>query len=69
MSFLAEQLRLASADSVLEARGLEGSAAMRGLPEAEQRDVVLAIVHREMGIMAVSALVVTVLALRGAGWL
>jgi hypothetical protein len=69
VSFLAEQLRLASADAVLDARGLEGSAAVGRLPEPEQREIVLAIVRREMGVMAASALVVTVLALRGAGWL
>jgi hypothetical protein len=54
---------------VLDARGLEGSVAVGRLPEPEQRAVVLAIVRREMGVMAASALVVTVLALRGAGWL
>jgi hypothetical protein len=69
VSFLAEQLRLASADAVLDARGLEGSAAVGRLPEPEQRAVVLAILRREMGVMGASALVVTVLALRGAGWL
>ena len=69
VSFLAEQLRLAAADTVLAARGLEGSADVGRLPEAEQRQVVLAIVRRETGVMAASALVVAVLALRGAGWL
>jgi hypothetical protein len=69
VSFLAEQLRLVSADAVLDARGLESSAAMAGLPESEQREIVIAILRREMGVMAASALVVAVLALRGAGWL
>jgi hypothetical protein len=69
VSFLAEQLRLASADAVLDARGLEGSAAMARLPEAEQHEIVIAILRREMGVMAASAMVVAVLALRGAGWL
>ena len=69
VSFLAEQLRLASADAVLDARGLENSAAMAGLPESEQREIVIAILRREMGVMAASALVVAALALRGAGWL
>src|SRR4029079_10128865 len=44
VSFLAEQLRLASADSVLEARDLEDSAAVGRLPPAEQQAVVRAIV-------------------------
>ena len=69
VSFLAEQLRLASADSVLQARGLEGSAAVGALPEAGQRELVLAIVRREMGVMAASALVVAALGLRAGGWL
>jgi hypothetical protein len=69
VSFLAEQLRLASADSVLQARGLEGSAAVAALPEAAQRELVLAIVRREMGVMAASALVVAALGLRAGGWL
>lgn len=69
VSFLAEQLRLASADSVLAARELENAQAMRGLPEAEQHAIVQAILRREMGVMAASALVVVVLGLRAGGWL
>jgi hypothetical protein len=69
VSFLAEQLRLASADSVLQARGLEDSRAVGELPEDEQREVVHAIIRRETGVMAASALVVVVLALRAGGWL
>ena len=42
---------------------------MRGLPESEQQAIVQAILRREMGVMAVSALVVTVLGLRAGGWL
>jgi hypothetical protein len=69
VSFVAEQLRLASADTVLDQRGLENSAAMDGLPEREQQEIVLAILRREMGVMAVSALVVAALGVRAAGWL
>jgi hypothetical protein len=69
VSFLAEQLRLASADSVLEARDLEDSAAVGRLPPAEQQAVVRDIVRRETGVMAASALVVALLGLRAAGWL
>jgi len=69
VSFVAEQLRLASAVSVLDARGLESSKEMAGLPAEEQHEVVHAILRREMGVMTVSALVVGVLALRGTGWL
>ena len=69
VSFLAEQLRLAAADTVLDARGLEGSAAVARLPETEQQRIVLAILRREMGVMAASAAVVTLLGLRAGGWL
>jgi hypothetical protein len=67
VAFVAEQLRLASADAVLDARGLEDSAAVGRLPEAEQHEVVLAIVRRELGVMAASALVVAALAARAGG--
>ena len=69
VSFLAEQLRLASADTVLQARDLPDAQAMRALPELEQHAIVHAIVRREMGVMAASALVVAVLGLRAGGWL
>ena len=66
VSFIAEQLRLAAADTVLAQRGLEGRADVEKLPEPEQRELVRTIVHREMGVMAASALVVAVLGLRAA---
>jgi hypothetical protein len=69
VSFLAEQLRLASADTVLQARDLEDAQAMRGLTDAEQHAIVRAILRREQGVMAASALVVVVLGLRAGGWL
>jgi len=67
IAFMAEQLRVASAQTVLDQRGLEGSAAVAALPEGEQQDLVGAIVRREIAVMAVSALVVVFLALRAAG--
>ncbi len=69
ISFIAEQLRLAAAQTVLDARGLESASAIRELPDSDQRSIVLQIVRREMGVMAASALVVCVLGLRAAGWL
>jgi hypothetical protein len=65
VSFVAEQLRLASAQTVLDARGLEDAAEMARLDEAGQRSVVLAIVRREMGVMAIALTVIAFLALRG----
>jgi hypothetical protein len=67
VGFIGEQLRIASAQTVLDQRGLAGAQAVGTLPEAEQRHVVEEIVRREIGVMAASALVVVFLALRAAG--
>lgn len=64
--FLAEQLRLSSAETVLQARDLEDAAAMRALPEATQRSIVLQIVRRELGVMTLAALVTVGLLARAA---
>ena len=66
VAFVAEQLRVASAQTILDQRGLEDAAAVGELPEAEQHAVVGSIVRREIGVMALSALVVVFLALRAA---
>ncbi|MGI8730612.1 MAG: hypothetical protein ACR2LK_11595 [Solirubrobacteraceae bacterium] len=66
IGLIAEQLRIASAEQVLELRDLPDARAVGALPEAEQRSVVLQIVRREVGIVALAALVVAFLALRGA---
>ena len=64
VSFVAEQLRIAAAETVLQARGLASAQAVGELPENEQRSLVLAIVRREIGVMALAALVIVGLALR-----
>lgn len=64
VSFVAEQLRISAAETVLQARGLASAQAVGELPEAEQRSVVLAIVRREIGVMALAAAVIVGLALR-----
>ena len=69
ISFVAEQLRIVSAQTVLDQRGLEGADAVRALPEFEQHVLVRAIVARETGVMAASALVVAFLGVRAGGWL
>jgi hypothetical protein len=66
VAFVAEQLRVASAQTILDQLGLEDAKAVGALPESEQQTVVLAIVRREIGVMALSALVVVFLALRAA---
>jgi hypothetical protein len=67
VSFVAEQLRVSSAEAVLDDAGLENARAVGDLDEAGQRSVVLAIVRREMGVMTAGALVVAFLALRAWG--
>ena len=69
VSFLAEQLRLAAADTVLAQRGLEGRTDVEALPAEEQHALVRAIVRRETGVMAASALVVAALGVRASGLL
>jgi len=66
VGLVGEQLRLASAETVLEARDLADAQAMRTLPEAEQRAIVVAILRRETTVMACAAGVVAFLALRAA---
>lgn len=66
VSFVAEQLRIASAQMVLDARGFESAAAVGELPESEQRVVVSTIVQRELGVMVLAAIVMAVLVARAA---
>ena len=65
VAFVAEQLRVASAQTILDQRGSR-SQAVGTLPEAEQHVVVASCAARS-GVMALSALVVVFLALRAAG--
>jgi hypothetical protein len=67
VGFVAEQLRVISAQTILDRRELEDARAVGELPEQEQRTVVAEIMRRELGVMALSALVVVFLALRAAG--
>ena len=69
VALLAEQLRLTAAQSELDRRGLEGRAAVEALSEPEREGLVRAIVRREVGVMAASALVVALLGVRASGWL
>ena len=61
VSFLAELTRAGAAQQEL------GELDFRSLSEERQRAVALAIVRREMGMMAVACLVILFLALRAAG--
>ena len=67
VAFVAEQLRVISAQTILDRRGLADAQAVAELPELQQRAIVAEIMRRELGVMALSALVVVFLALRAAG--
>jgi hypothetical protein len=67
IAFIAEQLRVTSAQTVLDQRGLDSAQEVGKLPEQEQQQLLVSVLRREMGVMAASALVVVFLALRAAG--
>ena len=59
-----EQLRAVVANLELERRGLPNAQAVGALPTDQQSLLVRAILHRELGVMAIAAAVVAFLALR-----
>ena len=67
VSFAAEQLRLASAATVLANEGIDGSAEVAALPEERQNALALRIALRELGVETVALAVCVALLLRGAG--
>ena len=66
IGFIAEQLRVTAAQTILDQRDLPDAQAVGTLPEREQLALVATILRREVGVMAISALVVVFLALRAA---
>jgi hypothetical protein len=66
VAFIAEQLRISAAQMVLDQRGFESAAAVGRLPEAEQREVVTSVLQREIGVMALAAIVNVLLLARAA---
>ena len=66
VSILAESLRASTAQLVLDARGFESNEEVGQLPAEEQRGLVMTILQREIGVMALSAVVVVVLLARAA---
>ncbi|MBA3807830.1 MAG: hypothetical protein H0X28_05495 [Solirubrobacterales bacterium] len=67
IGFVAEQLRVTSAQAVLEERGMQSAQEVGTLPDGEQQELLASVLRRELGVMALSALVVVFLALRAAG--
>ncbi len=66
VSFLAEQLKISSAQMVLDQRGFESAGAVGKLPAEEQQEVVVSILQREVGVMVLATLVNVVLLARAA---
>jgi hypothetical protein len=66
VAMIAEQLKISAATMVLDSEGLEDAKSVAVLPAAKQREIVLAIMRREIGAMTLSALVVTLLLARAA---
>ena len=66
VSFVAEQLRVSTAQMVLDKEGFESAQAVGELPDEEQQAMVVAILRRELGVMALAALVNTALLARAA---
>jgi len=67
VSLIAEQLRISAAQMILDARCLESAQAVGELEQGEQRAIVVAIIKREIGVMALAAAVIVVLLARAAG--
>jgi len=66
VAFVAEQLRVVSAQTILDERGLEGASEVGRLEHSEQHRLVAEVLRRELGIMTISAFVVAGLAVRAA---
>lgn len=66
VSLIAEQLRVASAQTVLDGRGFATAQEVGALPDDEQRVIVASIVQREILVMTLAALVNVVLLARAA---
>ena len=66
VSFIAEQMRVSTAQMVLDKRGFESAQEVGTLPQEEQQAIVVMIMRRELGVMALAALVNTVLLARAA---
>jgi len=66
VTLIAETLRAAAAQMVLDQRGLDSAKAVGRLPDVQQRRIVVAIVQRELAVVTIAAAVVVVLLLRAA---
>jgi hypothetical protein len=67
ISLIAEQLRIAAAQTVLDVHDLDDAQAVGELDEDGQWEIVHAILRRELGVMTAAAVAICFLALRAAG--
>lgn len=67
VSLIAEQLRAAAAQMVMDTRGHRSAEEVGGLPPEEQRVIVLSILQREIAVMTLASIVNVVLLARAAG--
>jgi hypothetical protein len=67
VSFIGESLRISTAQLVLDAQGFESAQEVGSLPVNEQRVIVRTIIQREVGVMALAAIVIVILLARAAG--
>jgi hypothetical protein len=67
VSFVGEQLRIVSAQMVLDAAGFKSAAEVGELPEDKQQTIVIRILQREIGVMTLAAIVMVVLLARASG--
>jgi hypothetical protein len=66
VSFIAEQMRVSTAQIVLDKGGFESAHEVGTLTQAEQKEIVVTIMRREIGVMTLAALVNTLLLARAA---
>ena len=66
VSLIGESLRISSAQMILDSSGLESARAVGELEPVEQRRIVVTIIQREVGVMALAAFVIVVLLARAA---
>ncbi|HET9075102.1 MAG TPA: hypothetical protein VFN48_11015 [Solirubrobacteraceae bacterium] len=66
VAFMGEQLRISAAQMVLDKRGHASTKEVGKLPATQQREIVIAIVRQEIGVMTLAALVSVVLLARAA---
>jgi heme A synthase len=66
LAVIAEQLKISAAQLTLDKRGIENTQEVATLPQDEQKEIVVTILRREIGVMTLACLVVVILLARAA---